>query len=140
MAALVLPVLDPRASDVLYTRDLRDQAASQMILNAVWGLAAGLMSGQTESDTFVASRSDPKRLLGEDLADKQTMLKCVVALRLRNGTSDPVPLSPSLVRTGFCAPAALRPQQLHTSSLGSIPLLLPQWLDGVSDALAYGLR
>ena len=24
--------------------------------------------------------------------------------------------------------------------MGSIPLLLPQWLDGVSDALAYGLR
>jgi hypothetical protein len=53
----------------------------------------------------------------------------------------PVPLSPSLVTTGFYAPAALRPQQLQISSLGSIPLLCShKWLDGVSDALAYGLR
>ncbi len=54
----------------------------------------------------------------------------------------PVPLSPSLVATAYYASAALRPCRFATPLLRSA--LATQhshkWLDGVSDALAYGLR
>ncbi len=72
MAVLFMPMIDARSAGVLYTSDPGDSSSDRMILNSVWGLAADLLSGRADPDTFIVSRSAPGRIIKSYVAEKQT--------------------------------------------------------------------
>ena len=74
MAVLFLPMIQPRVSGVLYTRDPRDPSADRMLINSVWGLADALVSGRAVADTFLADRNRPGRILEQYLASHPLLL------------------------------------------------------------------
>ena len=62
MAVLVMPMLSARAAGVLYTRDPRDESADRMLIDAVEGLAAAMVRGETAALTVLARRSRPGQI------------------------------------------------------------------------------
>ncbi len=73
MAVLFIPMVDAAASGVAYTRDPRTEGGDLMVISAVRGLAAELVAGQVEADSFYVKR-DTLSLSGQDVAVKPTML------------------------------------------------------------------
>ncbi len=59
MAALVMPMLEPRSAGVAYTRDPREPDSERMLVNATWGLADRLVAGRAPADTFLLRRDPP---------------------------------------------------------------------------------
>jgi len=56
MAVLFMPMVDPAAAGVIYTRDPRRPAASVMVVRAVPGLGDAVVRGAAEADVFTLSR------------------------------------------------------------------------------------
>ncbi len=57
MAVLFLPMIEARAAGVLYTRDPREEDADRMVVNAVPGLAADMVRGRTDAETWLVPRA-----------------------------------------------------------------------------------
>ncbi|MEW6443763.1 MAG: PEP/pyruvate-binding domain-containing protein [bacterium] len=70
MAVLFLAMVPARSAGVVYTRDPGSRDADRMIVQAVWGLAEGLVTGRMEADQYVLTRSDPLRVLEERIVPK----------------------------------------------------------------------
>lgn len=72
MAVLVLTMLDPTVSGVMYTRDPRQGSQGPLLINAVYGLGQGLVEGAVTPDVYTVSRQDQLALLSTRVADKAT--------------------------------------------------------------------
>ncbi len=70
MAALVLEMIDARASGVMYTRRPDDPDADHLDIHAVWGLGERLVGGETAADIFRLSRSDPPEIETRQISEK----------------------------------------------------------------------
>ncbi|UCG51720.1 MAG: pyruvate, water dikinase [Candidatus Latescibacterota bacterium] len=78
MAVLFMPMLDAQSAGVLYTRDPADESADLMLINSVHGLADQLVQGRALADIFVASRSQPWKVVDQQLATRPKMLTTTV--------------------------------------------------------------
>lgn len=78
IAVIVQPLLAPRAAGVAYSRDPVTGQADRVIINAVFGLAEPLVSGQVAPDHLVVSITDGQqadRLVERRIAQKTTAWK-----------------------------------------------------------------
>ncbi|SDB38129.1 pyruvate, water dikinase [Desulfonatronum thiosulfatophilum] len=72
MAVLVLPMIAPRASGVMYTMDPLDMCkGSCLVITAVPGLGTRLVDGSAVPDIFLISRNDPKHFLAKQPAPEE---------------------------------------------------------------------
>ena len=71
MAVLFLPVLDARASGIMYTREPSDPKSKTLWITATRGLAVEIASGQMPADLFVVSRSGAHNVIDRTIAHKE---------------------------------------------------------------------
>jgi pyruvate,water dikinase len=70
MAVLVLIMLDPVVSGVMYTRDPRFAGDGPTLINAVFGLGRGLVEGTLTPDEYRVGRNGTPKLIGMNTAVK----------------------------------------------------------------------
>ncbi|MCL5746560.1 MAG: PEP/pyruvate-binding domain-containing protein, partial [Acidobacteria bacterium] len=63
MAVLFLPVIQARASGIMYTRDPKDPKRDSLWITSTRGLGMEIASGRMPADLFVVSRRHPHKLL-----------------------------------------------------------------------------
>lgn len=68
MAVLFMPMVDPAAAGVIYTRDPRDPSSATMVVRAVPGLGDAVVRGSVEADLFILSREPDSRLVEARMA------------------------------------------------------------------------
>lgn len=74
MAVLVLPMVDARASGVMYSLDPLDMCRGAcLVISAVKGLGTHLVDGSTVPDIFLVSRQDPEHFLAKQPAPRQAV-------------------------------------------------------------------
>jgi pyruvate, water dikinase len=73
MATIFLKMVDARSSGVLYTRNRTEGDDDRMVISAVFGLAADLLSGSVEADTFLVDRR-AKSISEQSIGNKETKL------------------------------------------------------------------
>ena len=66
--------IDAKVSGVLYTLDPTTPDREVMVINAVWGLGAPLVSGQVPGDRYLLNRTPPHEVGGLNVRHKLTML------------------------------------------------------------------
>ncbi|MEJ2366587.1 MAG: PEP/pyruvate-binding domain-containing protein [Deltaproteobacteria bacterium] len=66
--------IDAKVSGVLYTLDPPTPDREVMVINAVWGLGAPLVSGQVPGDRYLLNRTPPHELEGLNVRHKLSML------------------------------------------------------------------
>ena len=72
MAALVLPMIEAKASGVVYSRDPLDLCKGAcLVISAVAGAGSRLVDGSAVPDTFLVSRQDPSHFLAKQAAPEQ---------------------------------------------------------------------
>jgi pyruvate,water dikinase len=76
MAVLVLEMINPRASGVIYTRDPGDATADIMFIHAVWGLGEMLVNGSVSPSIIVISRDTPHRIIRREVAAQPVKALC----------------------------------------------------------------
>lgn len=75
MAVLFLPLINASVSGVLYTVNPNGDRAN-MLISSTWGLAADLVTGKMEADTFIISRTEPFTSIERIIVSKKEKL-CV---------------------------------------------------------------
>lgn len=72
MAALVLPMIQAKASGVIYSRDPLDLCKGAcLVISAVAGAGSRLVDGSAVPDIFLVSRQDPAHFLAKQAAPEQ---------------------------------------------------------------------
>ncbi|HDQ39714.1 MAG TPA: hypothetical protein ENN39_01610 [Desulfonatronum sp.] len=80
MAVLVLPMITPRASGVMYTLDPLDMCQGAcLVISAVQGLGDRLVEGSVVPDIFLVSRQDPDQFLARQPAPKPAAAESAAA-------------------------------------------------------------
>lgn len=70
MAVLFLPVIDARASGIMYTRDPGDPKSKTLWITSTWGLGVDIASGRIPADLFLVSRGRTLAVLESTVANK----------------------------------------------------------------------
>lgn len=73
MAVVVMPMLSANVSGVAFSVNPADSNYNQLVIDSVYGIGEGLVSGFLESDHFVVSRSD-LQVLRQNISKKKVML------------------------------------------------------------------
>jgi pyruvate,water dikinase len=90
MGALVQRLVPARAAGVMFTTDPEGCDPDRVVVSAVWGLAADLVSGRVSADEFIVSKKTG-RLLQTRLGRKeQCLARC-------DGSLSRLPVAPELV-------------------------------------------
>lgn len=71
MAVLILPMVDARASGVIYTRTSHD-AAADLAIHCAWGLGKALVDGSISPGVLRVEKKPPHRIIGRDLGRQQS--------------------------------------------------------------------
>jgi pyruvate, water dikinase len=71
MAVLFLPVIEARASGILYTRDPKQPKGGSLWLTSTLGLGLDIASGRVPADWFVISRKRPHTVLDRTIVRKE---------------------------------------------------------------------
>jgi pyruvate,water dikinase len=66
--------IDAKVSGVIYTLDPTTPEREVMVINAVWGLGAPLVSGQVPGDRYLLNRTPPHEVEGLNVRHKLSML------------------------------------------------------------------
>ena len=74
MAVLFLPVINARASGILYTRDPRDRKREICWVTSTCGLGLDLAGGQMTPDLFIVSRKRPYTLIESTISNKEHII------------------------------------------------------------------
>lgn len=74
MGVAVMPMIQAKASGVLFTRHTDPRRQEAALINAVWGLGKYAVAGEVSPDQYVVSYEDHGRILEESIADKDVML------------------------------------------------------------------
>ena len=74
MAVLFLPLIDARASGILYTRDPSQPRSDRQWLTSTRGLGLEIASGRLPADLFVISHKHPYRVLESHVARKEEIV------------------------------------------------------------------
>jgi len=70
MSVLVLPMIQSRASGVLYTIDPNSSHNDDLLLAAAWGLGVSVVDGSMDVDFWRVRRED-RKILSREIADKK---------------------------------------------------------------------
>lgn len=87
MAVILQPLLSPRAAGVAYSRHPLTGEQTQVLINAVFGLAQPLVAGTVTPDHYLVEVSDPPRparVLERQIAEK-TVARTITEAGLRDG-------------------------------------------------------
>ena len=84
MAALFLPVVEARASGILYTRDPRDPKRPVCWVTSTCGLGLDIASGQVTPDLFVVSREPPYDLVESQISPKEKAIVSPISWPMNN--------------------------------------------------------
>lgn len=87
MSVLVLPMIQSKASGVIYTIDPNSSHSDDLLLAAAWGLGVSVVDGSMDVDFWRARRED-KKILSSEIADKKNEF---VVLAQGGIVSRPVP-------------------------------------------------
>ena len=74
MSVACVAMIDATTSGVLYTVDPNDSRRSEMLISAVWGLAAGAVDGSTDTDMFRVDKRTGQ-VTNREVACKATLLR-----------------------------------------------------------------
>ncbi len=74
MAVLFLPVLQARASGIMYTRDPADPKSKVLWITSTRGLGLDIASGGTPADHFIVNRSRPHSVVERHIVSKEDIL------------------------------------------------------------------
>ncbi len=72
MAVLVMDLIDAEAAGVMFTRDPRD-GSDRVLINVALGLGEGVVSGESEADSFVLESSSLE-IIKRNVIDKEWMV------------------------------------------------------------------
>jgi pyruvate,water dikinase len=72
VAVVMQEMISPDKSGVMFTCDPIASDPDKIMINAVYGVGEGLVSGHLDGDTIVLNKADGK-LISEDIASKQSM-------------------------------------------------------------------
>lgn len=73
MAVLFIPMIEARASGVIYTRHPDHAAGDSLLISAVKGLSAEMVGGKTGADSIYLGRKS-LAITGQEVGEKNTML------------------------------------------------------------------
>lgn len=102
MAVLFLPVIRPRASGIMYTRDPSAPRSQHLWITSTWGLGLEIASGRMPADLFIVSRGRRVKVEECQLAEKTHRLLPADGPGLQR-----LPVAPDEARA-----ASLSPEQL----------------------------
>ena len=74
MGVACMPMIEARASGVLFTRHTDPRRPDAVLINAVWGLGKYAVTGKIQPDQYVVSYQDRGQILEKTIADKDIML------------------------------------------------------------------
>ncbi|RJR47918.1 MAG: phosphoenolpyruvate synthase [Deltaproteobacteria bacterium] len=74
MGAAVLPMVNARASGVLFTRQPEAAGRDAALINAVWGLGRYAVGGIIEPDYYLVAHDPPGKVLEQRIPAKEVML------------------------------------------------------------------
>lgn len=77
MSVGCMAMIDAASGGVLYTRNPVDPRARSLVINSVFGLPKPVVDGSMDADLFVMNRSNPPRLLQQEIADKPQRYQCL---------------------------------------------------------------
>jgi len=72
-----LQMVDASCGGVLYTRNPLNPRDETILIHAVWGLPGLVVDGRSSTDRFVLSRTEPLRLLSQEIARKSMEYHCL---------------------------------------------------------------
>jgi pyruvate,water dikinase len=93
MGVVVMPMVQARASGVLFTRQPEAPDQETALINAVWGLGKYAVGGVINPDHYLVAYQPPGRILQQTIPAKQVMLAC----RPTGGVAE-VPVPPDRVQ------------------------------------------
>ena len=111
MGVAVLPMIDAKASGVLFTRqpDAADQEA--LLINAVWGLGKYAVGGVINPDHYLVAYNPPGKIIEQRIPPKEVML-----VNLPHGGVQEMPVPPEKVN----APCLTQSQLQQLAQWGAI--------------------
>ena len=92
MGVVVMPMIQARASGVLFTRQPDAAGQEAAFINAVWGLGRYAVGGVINPDHYLVAYQPPGQVLAQTIPPKEVMLVC----RPQGGEAE-VPVPPELV-------------------------------------------
>jgi len=92
MGVVVMPMIQARASGVLFTRQPDAAGQEAAFINAVWGLGRYAVGGVINPDSYLAAYQPPGQVLAQTIPPKAVMLVC----RPQGGEAE-APVPPELV-------------------------------------------
>jgi pyruvate,water dikinase len=103
MGVAVLPMINARASGVLFTRqpEAADQAA--VLINAVWGLGKYAVGGVIDPDYYLVAHHPPGKVLEQRIPPKEIML-----IGVPGGGVQEAPVDPEKVNAPCLGPSHLQ--------------------------------
>jgi pyruvate,water dikinase len=93
MGVACMPMIEARASGVLFTRHTDPRRPDAALINAVWGLGKYAVTGKVQPDQYVVSYQDHGQILEKTIADKDIML-----VSRPEGGVEEEPVPPELVK------------------------------------------
>jgi pyruvate,water dikinase len=103
MGVAVMPIIQAKASGVLFTRHTDPRRQDAALINAVWGLGKYAVTGKVNPDQYVISYENHGEILEETIADKDVMLVTLPA-----GGVVEEPVSPELAQARCLGEAEIR--------------------------------
>jgi pyruvate,water dikinase len=92
MSVAVLPMIDAKASGVLFTRQPEAADQDAALINAVWGLGKYAVGGVIEPDHYLVAHHPPGEILEQRVPPKEVML-----VNLPGGGVQEVPVPPEMI-------------------------------------------
>jgi pyruvate,water dikinase len=102
MGVAVLPMINAKASGVLFTRQPEAADQDAVLINAVWGLGRYAVSGVIEPDYYLAAYEPPGKVLEQRIPAKEVML-----VNAPGGGVEEVPVPPDKVHAPCLEPRHL---------------------------------
>jgi pyruvate,water dikinase len=102
MGVAVMPMIQARASGVLFTRQPEAPEVAAALINAVWGLGKYAVGGVINPDLYLAAYEPPGRVLRQTIPAKEVML----AARPGGGVEE-APVPPDRVEAPCLEPAQI---------------------------------
>jgi len=93
MGVAVLPMINARASGVLFTRQPEAADQDAVLINAVWGLGKYAVGGVINPDYYLVAYQPPGTILQQQIPPKEVML-----VNLPGGGVQEAPVPPEMVR------------------------------------------
>jgi pyruvate,water dikinase len=107
MGVAVLPIIDAKASGVLFTRQPEGADQEAVLINAVWGLGKYAVGGVINPDHYLVAYDPPGHIIEQRIPPKEVML-----VNRPGGGVQEAPVSPEKVKAPCLTPAQLQ-QLVH---------------------------